>query len=297
MEKLKQNGYITLVNKPNGVLSGTSYPKHRPLQIYRRQGKTSDNLVDLADTYWSFNNVTIHVIFGSFWYEGYGYVALRRDPTSFEMNGFTFLFVSNSGGQVVWRNTSTNETVVWSSLSENNTPCEPRPSYVKQYKMLGKTREANTAPANCCPNTKLQGSIGSISSFSGRAQIRPASTLTSPTYYSDTSQYLRSRGESFHVNQVLSKIPGVVYYEGDKVIWPITQQTVDGEVLNSSIFQSCGTVNLPSCGTAKDYNRTIYKPSNSKYAKQGAVSSAERVVRLRTENPVVRTSMTGKKIL
>ena len=281
MEKLKQNGYVRSVNQPNGILIGNWYPKHRPLQIYRKQGNTTDNTGNLADTYWIFNGINIHVVFGTFWYEGYGYIVLQSNPTSFVIGLTTYTFVSNDSREVVWR-TSDNIFVSWMSSANNEIPCEPKPVYVKQYKLLGKKTPDHKSPL-CCPET------GVISSFSGRAQIRPARTIFSPTYFSDTSQYLRSRGESYLVNSVLSKLPGVEYINGTTVIWPNVPQVVEGEILNSSIYQSCATVG--KC------TRTIYKPSNSKFATQGAVTSAERLLRLKTESKVVRTTITGKKLI
>ena len=137
MEKLKQNGYVRSVNQPNGILIGNWYPKHRPLQIYRKQGNTTDNTGNLADTYWIFNGINIHVVFGTFWYEGYGYVAVQSNPTSFAIGFTTYTFVSNDSREVVWR-TSDNIFVSWMSSANNEIPCEPKPVYVKQYKLLGK---------------------------------------------------------------------------------------------------------------------------------------------------------------
>jgi hypothetical protein len=302
MYKLSQNGHTYLQNKPNGPLIGNWYPKSRPLKIYRKQGKTSDTLVNLDDTDWLFNGINIHVIFGTFWYSGYGYVALQKDPTAFVIGSITHTLQSNNGKEAVWKK-SDGTTVTWTSTSTKDVPCEPQSSYVKQYKMLGKILPGNKGPEDCCPNNLLDtnnGTIvinsrkGSIFSFSGRAQIRPASTLRSEKYFADTSQYLRSRGDSFQANHVLSKIQNVLYYEGDQVVWPIQKQTVDGKELNSSMFHSTST--QLSCENGAVTNTTIYKPSNSKYARQGAVTSAERILRLKTENPVVRMSMTGKKI-
>jgi hypothetical protein len=242
-----------------------------------------------------FGNVSIHVVFGTFWYDGYGYVALRRDPTAFDLGGVAFFLVSNNGMEAVWRRSDDGSFVTWTNLVNSEVPCEPNPTYVKQYKMLGKKTEDHKSPP-CCTNSTVASSKGKISSFSGRAEIRPAKTIMSTKYFADTSQYLRSRGESYLVNNVLSKIPGVNYVEGLDVIWPNVPQTVGGETLNSSFYQSCNTGEVCN-GNAAKCSRTVFKPSNSKYTTQGAVSSAERVLRLKTENKVVRVSMTGKKIL
>ena len=302
MDKLEQNGYLTQVNKPNGPLGGNWYPQHRPLQIYRKHGKTDDGVHNLTDTDWLFNGVKVHIVFGTFWYEGYGYVALEQNPVAYVINGVTYSLQSIDATEAKWTRSDNGSTVTWTKVEG---VCQPKPSYTKPYKMLGKKLPDHSSAPTCCPNTVTQARMGSISSFSGRAQIRSATTLSSSKYfseaerlvpalsprryYADTSQYLRSRGESYNVNNVLSKVEGVVYAEGCDAVWPNRTQIVNGEALNSSVFQSCGTVG--KC------TRTIYKPSNSKFAVQGAVSSAERLLRLKTETKVVRTTMTGKKLL
>jgi hypothetical protein len=125
--------------------------------------------------------------------------------------------------------------------------------------------------------------------------IRPASTIMSPKYYADTSQYLKSRGASYHVNTVLSKIPGVEYVDQNGVVWPNHPQDVEGETLNSSLYDICGTSD--DCNR-KGTNRTVYKPNNSKFAVQGAVSSSARMVRIRADikKSEVRMSLSGKKV-
>ena len=278
MEKLKQNGTVRQMNKVNGELSGSWYPKHRPLLHYRKRGRTTTNKDLLEDTFWMFNDVMIHIIFGTFWLDGYGYVILRKgDPVSFELNDVVYTLESTVGSTVVWKSDEGN--LVWNALLKQNQECQPKPVYVKPLKMLLK------------PKAKQEDIIrGVISSFSGRAQIRPASTIVKPNYYPDTSQYLRSRGSSYLVNNVLSKVPGVDYVRGDVVVWPNEIQVVNGENLNSAVYKSCGTEKKDKC------NRTIYKPNNSKYATQGAVTASARIVRLRAEAPEVRTNVSGKKM-
>jgi len=289
MDKLKQNGYLYAMNQPNGTLIGNQYPKHRPLHIYRKRGKAAEAVVGLNGTNWLWNEVPVHVAFGTFWYTGYGYVPLQRDPVAYAIGSVTYTLVSNDGLHAVWRRSDDETTVMW--INSDKPPCEPRPTYVKQYKMLGKKLPDHSAAPTCCPDPLAP--RGTLSSFSGRAQIRPATTLSSGKYFSETSQYLRSRGDSYHVNQVLAKIPGVMYVDGADAIWPNQTQIVDGEILDSSMFETCAM--LSSDGTCSK-TRTIYKPSNTKFANQGAVSAGERLLRLKTENPVTRTTMTGKKL-
>jgi hypothetical protein len=297
MEKRIENGHVRQLNQSNGELRGGWYPKSRPLKHYRKQGKTSNVRDGIEDTYWNFNGSMIHVVFNTFYTNEYGFVALSKtSPLSFEINGVRFELVSTSVDlpKIEWR-TSAGATVYWETMSYDveKKVCEPLPVYGKQLKMLGKSR-----PTECCDD-------GVISSFSGRATIRPSSSVPSqrlykdtaaylkskssprPLYYADTSQYLRSRGNSYHVNTVLSRINGVDYVNGRNVIWPNQKQTVNGETLNSSLYESCGT--MEKC------NRTVYKPNNSKFATQGAVSASARLVRLRNDVKEVRTNVNGKK--
>ena len=301
MDKLKQNGLINQRNGPNGTLIGSWYPKSRPLQHYRNRGKRTSTLDAFDDTYWLFDNVMIHVIFGTFWFDGFGYVLLQgSNPITFTLYDLGYELESVDSEKAVWR-LSQGETVTWEKLVKTNAQCEPQPVYVKQFKMLGKTGPNHTAPACCLETTKTTGDLlnfsgkGSIISFSGRAAIRPSSTLSSKTYYADTSQYLRSRGSSYTTNSVLAKIPGVDYTDGCNVVWPNQPQTVQGEVLSSSMFQSCSTD--VKCGDSTvNHNRTVYKPNNSQYATQGAVTASERIVRIRANMKPVRTTITGKKL-
>jgi hypothetical protein len=295
MDKLKQNGLIYQRNGPNGTLIGSWYPKSRPLQHYRNRGKRTNTLDAFDDTYWLFNNVMIHVVFGTFWFDGYGYVLLQgANPVTFILYDLQYTLESVDSEKAVWR-TSADTTVAWEKLVKTTNECEPKPVYVKQFKMLGKTGSDHTAP-KCCLETTKTGDLlnfsgkGSIISFSGRAAIRPSSTLSSKNYFSDTSQYLRSRGSSYTANSVLAKIPGVDYTDGCNVVWPNQPQEVNGETLNSSMFGS-------TCTDSKcDRNRTVYKPSNSQYATQGAVTASERIVRIRANMKPIRTTITGKKL-
>ena len=240
----------------------------------------------LDDTFWIFDGVTIHVIFGTFWLDTFGYVALNRtDPVTFDINGLEYTLQTGiTGSSKLFWTRSDGGVSEWELLvSSSEQVCEPQPVYGKQMKMLGKPVDP------CCPET------GVLSSFSGRAMIRPASTIMSPKYYADTSQYLKSRGASYHVNTVLSKIPGVEYVDQNGVVWPNHPQDVEGETLNSSLYDICGTSD--DCNR-KGTNRTVYKPNNSKFAVQGAVSSSARMVRIRADikKSEVRMSLSGKKV-
>ena len=85
---------------------------------------------------------------------------------------------------------------------------------------------------------------------------RSASTKISPTYYTSTSGYLHSRGLT---HQQKSKV---------------TRENSDTSAKNS---YNTGNYNH-LCSTD---SKTIYKPSNSGFSTQGAVSAGDRLARLK----------------
>jgi hypothetical protein len=125
----------------------------------------------------------------------------------------------------------------------------------------------NTCIGPMGPNeTRIQ---GNVMSFSGGSGIRSATSNLSPQYYSDTANYLRSRGQSYTANADIHKVPGIQYANKNGVIWPQTSQSGPGSsVYNSSLYKS-NTPN-PRCPD----NLCVYKPNNIKFASQGAVSSS-----------------------
>ena len=114
---------------------------------------------------------------------------------------------------------------------------------------------------------------GNVISFSGGSGIRSATTNLSPTYYSDTKAYLRSRGQSYTSNVDIHKAPGIEYANAQGPIPPGVPQTGG----NSSLWAS--NIPAPRCPT----DLCVYKPNNSEYAVQGAVSSGTRILKLRTD--------------
>ena len=72
-------------------------------------------------------------------------------------------------------------------------------------------------------------------------------------------------------NDVIGKYQLTTYYDSNKdYVWPSNNS------LNSSMFRG------NSCPTNGAYKTVIYKPSNSQFGVQGAVSSSGRLLRLKT---------------
>ena len=113
---------------------------------------------------------------------------------------------------------------------------------------------------------------GNVISFGGGSGIRSATTNLSQTYYSDTSAYLRSRGQSFKTNTDIHKIPGIDYANSSGPIWPETDQLNGNSSMYASNAQLAATL-------ACTQPVTIYKPNNSGFSTQGAVSSSTRTLK------------------
>ena len=102
----------------------------------------------------------------------------------------------------------------------------------------------------CCPENNI---------------IRPARTNISKAYNSSTKQYLQSRCMTYDQKLSVNKIPGDNY--------PDTSENTN----NSYATNSCPQNGSKSCNT------TIYKPNNTQFATQGAVSSSTRLLKLQVD--------------
>ena len=107
--------------------------------------------------------------------------------------------------------------------------------------------------------------------------IKPATTILSKKYYTDSRAYLRSRNMTYE--QKLSGTPanGIEYFGPDgKLLWPTTD--INGPQVRAP--SDCPA----KCETASDTrygSRVIYKPNNRQFGVQGAVSSSSRLERLK----------------
>ena len=102
--------------------------------------------------------------------------------------------------------------------------------------------------------------------------IRRATTNISKKYYSDTKGYLKSRCLTYDQNMSLNPASDVTYFNSNGVPLYPTNSPTGPQVRNT---KNC----LEVCENKP--NTTIYKPNNTKYAVQGAVSSGARLDRLK----------------
>jgi hypothetical protein len=136
--------------------------------------------------------------------------------------------------------------------------------------------------------------------------IKPATTVLSKKYYTDTRSYLKSRCVTYDQKLSTNPVPGVEYfsadgqplYPDDSLLGPQVRATQNC-FKNCNICSKCsvcptcniaGTVcsNVSSClnfgNNTTCYTTpsiTIYKPNNRQFAVQGAVSSGARIDRLK----------------
>jgi hypothetical protein len=111
--------------------------------------------------------------------------------------------------------------------------------------------------------------------------ITSATTVLDKTYYTDSRAYLRARTKTYIQNLSGSKIEGIPYEdEAGNRLWPTV---TDGPQSRSKL--ECGDI----CS-----NNLVYKPNNSVFSQQGAVSSSTRLDRLRL-NTIKKNAHSMKK--
>jgi len=94
-------------------------------------------------------------------------------------------------------------------------------------------------------------------------------------YYHDRKAYLQSRCLTYQQKLSVNPREGVTYVDSNGVPLPPSNSDTGSQVFNA---QSCGK----DCTPVNSNPRiTIYKPNNSKFAVQGAVSSGSRIARLK----------------
>lgn len=105
--------------------------------------------------------------------------------------------------------------------------------------------------------------------------IKSARTVLNKKYYSDRKSYLESRCLTYDQRLSGSRAEGVNYFNEDgSIIWPSNSST--GSQIRETL--ECSKSCDPN-GTTKV--QTIYKPNNNQFATQGAVSSSDRLLRLK----------------
>ena len=101
--------------------------------------------------------------------------------------------------------------------------------------------------------------------------IKTCSTILDKKYYSDRSSYLKSRCKTYNQNLSGNPIKGNQYLNGTTPIWPSDNNTTGSQIFSTN--DCCKASGQPST--------LIYKPNNSKYGRQGAVDSSDRITRLK----------------
>ena len=100
--------------------------------------------------------------------------------------------------------------------------------------------------------------------------IKSARTLTTKNYCRDTKEYLRKKCLSYDQNLTGSKKDGIIYIDNGRHVWPSDSST------GSQIRKPLDCYEKSSCNV-------IYKPNNVNYSTQGAVSSSNRLLRLKVD--------------
>ena len=124
--------------------------------------------------------------------------------------------------------------------------------------------------------------------------IKPATTVLSKTYYTDSRAYLRARGKRYDQNLGSgSRIPGLKYTDSiGQVLYDNGEkgrangeygglQCPPGSACGRSANGRCASAVQPGVPISQGAPRHTYKPSNRPFAVQGAVESSTRLDRLK----------------
>ena len=126
--------------------------------------------------------------------------------------------------------------------------------------------------------------VQEVSSCKSCNPIKPNMQI-SETMYNDTKAYLSSRCLTYDQKLSITKNPDVTYFSPEGI--PLEPSD---SVLGSQVRETNNCYNY-NC------NNTIYKPNNSQFAQQGAVSSGSRLARLKyntlNRNGAIFNSATG----
>jgi hypothetical protein len=107
--------------------------------------------------------------------------------------------------------------------------------------------------------------------------IKPATTVLSKTYYSNTNAYLKSRAQTYEQKLRTMPVSGTTYINNNDPTNPFP--IPPSESSNGTQVWNTGDC-LDFCG-ANTIATTIYKPNNQQFSQQGAVSSGSRLARLK----------------
>lgn len=99
-------------------------------------------------------------------------------------------------------------------------------------------------------------------------------TKNNDTYYTSTNQYLNSRNRTHSQNQYHN------IRQGSGTAKPGSSYTTENKYA-SNTASHCSTTVISATNIPTNYIPVYYKPNNSKFAEQGAVTSSNRLVRLK----------------
>ena len=105
--------------------------------------------------------------------------------------------------------------------------------------------------------------------------IRSAVTLLSKSYYSDSKAYLKSRCKLYSQKQSIQEIPGNDYGTVKNPAYPSDSPK------GSQVFNTTNCAWPYENGHRNLCTKTIYKPNNEQFAKQGAVDNGTRLAKLK----------------
>jgi len=121
--------------------------------------------------------------------------------------------------------------------------------------------------------------------------VKSAVTLLSKAYYSDSKAYLKSRCMTYDQKLSTNKLSTNTYLDAEGNVLPPSDSSTGSQVYAT-----------PNCPKARGGNcsvTTIYKPNNTQFAQQGAVSSGTRLEKLKydtvTKNAASFTTAFGKE--
>lgn len=109
-------------------------------------------------------------------------------------------------------------------------------------------------------------------------------TKNNDTYYTSTNQYLNSRNRTHSQNQYHN------IRQGSGTAKPGSSYTTENKYASNTVSH-CSTTDLST-----NYVPVYYKPNNSKFAEQGAVTSSNRLVRLKYDT-ITKAGLTFRSAL
>ena len=209
------------------------------------------------------------------------------------------------GGSVYLGNKESNTACVTCTTNENGQETTGLKENIEKYDDTNFTSNPADSFYDCVNDKPVCVACNPVNNI-----IRRATTVLSKNYYTDTKGYLKSRCISYNQKLSTNPMPGVTYvnqqypynalYPTDANNGPQVRATQNC-LTNCNSCPNCtnATCNLAGTG-CKDFascvacnstrqclstpSPTIYKPNNSQFAVQGAVSSSTRIEEYASRN-------------